>query len=104
MKTTLTLHESFALMQSMPIYLRCSNRLDMEKAREIAGWFGAEANDYLEDFHYANSSATTRKTHADTRGNGLGLFLNAEALFAGYLYEYNRVSACESADAVRMES
>ena len=99
--TTLMKH----LLNTCPLYVESANSLSTERAAEICAAYGTDFDgSFIRDFQAANAYAQRRRTSADLRGNGVGLFLSAEHLFIGYVHEEMRVAACEDAEAIRRES
>ena len=101
MKTLLKIQSS--RLAALPHYLPESNTLTSRRAQEIALSFGDDLAFLEPEFAQANQYSQDRMTRADTRGEGLGKYHNAERLFFGYVYEMHRCAACESAEAMRHE-
>lgn len=93
------------LLDTTPLYVESANSLSTERATEICAHYGTEFDgSFMHDFAYSNVYARVRRNSPDSRGNGVGLFFNAEHLFIGYVHEEMRVNACEDAEAARRES
>lgn len=101
--STLDLRSIYRTVRSKPRYVLAANALSDEAAAAIAAVFGDSLEDVRADLDQANEYAATARTRPDARGQGMGMFLSAEALFWGYLYEMHREAACASAAAERHE-
>ena len=98
---TINLRRQFAVYSAMPSYVWERNTITDEQAQQIAERFG----DYLPDLHrelaQAREAGLSVMTRADTRGEGAGMFHNAEKLFFGYVYDLHYEAACDSESALR---
>ena len=99
----LSLKAQFARLNACPLYLPQANQLTDSQAQTIARSFGDCLEFVQSEFKQANEISAKIRTLPDTRGNGVSLYLNAERLFRGYLYEIWRCADCESREAARHE-
>lgn len=87
----------------MPNYLPFSNGLSPMRAGQIARLFGDDLQTLSREFADANTYGAQQNTRADTQGNGLGMYPNAEHLFFGWLYDMHYEGACDGQAAARRE-
>ena len=73
------------------------------RAKQICREFGELFDAVQREFNDSNATGAQMMIRADSQGNGLGQYLNAERLFYSWLYEMHRVAHCDSVQSARNE-
>jgi len=93
-----TLRDAFRQLSALPQYCSQPNQLDRYRANEICKLFGDALIFCEREFETANRYGEQLNLRPDLRGNGQGMYSNAEALFFGYVYDNHYIAAREDID------